>query len=37
MYLMEFVEGVDYKAFSTLLHNVLQQQQKKTSFIDKNM
>ena len=35
--LMEFVDGVNYKAFSELLHNVLQRQQKQTSFIDKSI
>ena len=35
--LLEFVEGVNYKAFSQLLHNVLKQQPKRASFIDKNI
>ena len=34
--LLEFVEGVNYNAFLQLLHNVLKQQPKRASFIDKN-
>ena len=35
--LLEFLEGVNYKSFPQLLYNVLKQQPKRASFIDKNI